>query len=183
MSTSVNEAAEQWTVDDWRGDTSVIDPTIRYDDVPVDVDEAVDVVGAAAADAESLGTVDAAGISARGLIISSAAAAAACVLLDLALTSGRLSFFFDLCFIVLCMVAAMSVPIADLFTAGVLPPLLFAGVIAVVTLVAPGAIEASNGIGRVFLTGLATHAFGLIAAYAVTLATIAIRIAASRSQP
>lgn len=115
------------------------------------------------------------GLSGRVVVGLSAAAAGMCVLLDLWLTHGRLTFFFDLCFVVVCLVAAMAVRLADLFTVGVLPPLLFAAVIATVSLVAPSAFERSSGVDRVFLTGLATHASGLVAAYAVTLLTVASR--------
>ena len=45
--------------------------------------------------------------------------------------------FFDLCFVVVCLVGAMAVRRHDLFTAGVLPPLVFAAVIAVVSVLAP----------------------------------------------
>ena len=123
-----------------------------------------------------------AGVTARGLVALSAAAAAGCVAADLWLTDGRLTFFFDLCFVVLCLIAAMSVRISDLFTAGVLPPLLFAGVIAAVSLAAPSAFTDTAGVGRVFLTGLAAHAFALVAAYAVALATVSARLAAAGAQ-
>lgn len=181
MSTSVNETTETWTVDDWPAETSV-------DDLPQqDLHGAATLTGATVY-SEPFDDVDdtpaehqAVGLSGRSLVVASATGAAGIVVLDLWLTSGGLTFFFDLCFVVLCLVAAMSVRASDLFTAGVLPPLLFAGVIAVVSLVSPGAFESGTGVDHVFLTGLATHAAGLVAAYAVTLATIAARTLATRA--
>ena len=120
------------------------------------------------------------GLAGPRLVVFSAVAAAACTALNLMLTSGSLTFFFDLCFVVVCLVSTMAVKRADMFTAGVLPPLLYAGVIAVLTIVAPEAFAAgSGGVSKVFLTGLADHAFGLVSGYAVALATVAARVAAT----
>ena len=102
------------------------------------------------------------GLSSRGVIVASSVAAAGCAGLNLLLTGGQITFFFDLCFVVICLVSAMAVRRADLFTAGVLPPLLFAGVIAVISLVAPHAFESGPGVNKVFLTGLANNAAGLV---------------------
>jgi hypothetical protein len=120
-----------------------------------------------------------AGLTTRGLVLTTAIAAGGCALLDLGLTAGRMTFFFDLCFVVICLVAAMAVRREDLFTAGVLPPLLFAGVIAVVAVVAPDAFEAGPGVSKVFLSGLASHAAGLVGGYAVALLAVAARMAGS----
>lgn len=187
MSTSVHEAAESWTAGDLV-DSSAL--TAEVAAVEVEGDPASPVDGASPVD-EGTPWVEMAtthrdlasrgdGLPSRGLVALSAAAAAACVVLDLWLTSGRLTFFFDLSFVVVCLVAAMSVRPSDLFTAGVLPPLLFAGVIAVVSLAAPAAFQPAVGVDKVFLTGLATHAFGLVAGYAVALLTLAARAAAPR---
>jgi hypothetical protein len=93
------------------------------------------------------------------------------------LTGGSLTFFFDLCFVVICLVSTMAVKRADLFTAGVLPPLLYAGVVAVLTVVAPSAFATGAGFSKVFLTGLADHAVGLVSGYAIALLTVATRVA------
>jgi hypothetical protein len=119
------------------------------------------------------------GMPARGIIMTSAAAALGCAGLDFALT-GRLSMFFDLCFIVVCLVGAMAVRRRDLFTTGVLAPLVFAGVIGVVAVLSPETFVAQGGISKVFLTGLADHAGALVAGYAVALATVAARVSARR---
>jgi hypothetical protein len=119
------------------------------------------------------------GLSGRALILTTALAAGGCALLDLALTDGRMTFFFDLCFVVICLVGTMAVRRQDLFTAGVLPPLVFAAVIAIVAFVAPQAFESAPGVNRVFLSGLAGHAGGLVGGYAVALLAVAARMAAS----
>jgi hypothetical protein len=120
-----------------------------------------------------------AGTPGRGVIVSAAMASAALAVLDLAMV-GRLSFFFDVSFVVICLVAAMAVRSSDLFTAAVLPPLAFAGVIAGVALLWPDAIIASSGLGQTFLTGLAAHAVGLIGGYAAALLTVGARVYARR---
>jgi hypothetical protein len=119
------------------------------------------------------------GLTGRGIIAAGAVAVAVSSVLDLALTGGQVTFFFDLCFVVICLLTAMAVRRSDLFTAGVLPPLMFAAVIAVLSVCAPGAFDSTPGLGKVFLTGLADHAAGLVGGYAVALATIAARVGAS----
>jgi hypothetical protein len=122
------------------------------------------------------------GMPARGVIVLSSATALGCAAVDFALT-GRLSIFFDLCFVTVCLVGAMAVRRRDLFTAGVLAPLVLAGVIAVIGFMSPQTFAATGGISRVFLSGLAQHAGALVAGYGVALATVAGRVSASRPAP
>lgn len=119
------------------------------------------------------------GLPGRGVVLATLLAVAAVVALDLALV-GALTFFFDLCFVVVCLVAAMSVRRQDLFTAAVLPPLVFAGAIAAVTVVFPEAILPAGAMGKVFMTGLAAHAEGLVGGYVVALLTVGARVYARR---
>jgi hypothetical protein len=119
-------------------------------------------------------------LSARVVVALAAGAVAGCLVLNLALTAGRLTFFFDLCFIVVCLLAAGAVRQSDLFVVGVLPPFLYAAAIAALTLGHPGAIPSSPGVDKVFLTGLAAHAAGLVFGYAVTLAVLGLRSVSSR---
>jgi hypothetical protein len=121
------------------------------------------------------------GMPARGVIVISAASTLGCAALDVALTGG-LSMFFDLCFVVICLVGAMAVRPRDLFTAGVLAPLVFGGTIAVVAALAPDLLAPQVGISQAFLTGLADHAGGLVAGYAVALVTVAGRVSARRQR-
>ena len=119
------------------------------------------------------------GMPGRGVVLTTAIGAAGCVSLDLFLTS-RVTIFFDLCFVVVCLVAAMGVRRHDLFTAGVLPPLLFAAVVAAIALTAPGGLGTAGGLSTVFLAGLAAHAEALVAGYSVALVTVAARVVGTR---
>jgi hypothetical protein len=119
------------------------------------------------------------GLPPRGVLLSTGAAAAGCAGLDFALTGG-VGFFFDLCLVVICLVAAMSAAPRALFTVGVLPPLTLAAVIAVVAAFAPHTI-ATGSFSAVFLTGLASHAVPLCASYAVALVVVTARGIAHRS--
>jgi len=119
------------------------------------------------------------GIPARGVVLVSALATVGCAGLNLALT-GRLTIFFDLCFVVVALTSAMSVLRRDLFTVGVLPPLLFAAVVGGVALTAPETFVATGTTSKAFLTGLAAHAVGLVAAYGVALAVVICRVIADK---
>jgi hypothetical protein len=120
------------------------------------------------------------GLPPRGVVLVTGLAAAGCAGLDFFLTGG-VGFFFDLCFVVVCLVAAMSAAPRALFTVGVMPPLAFASVIAVVAVVAPHTIAAGS-FSAVFLTGLAAHSVPLCAAYAVALVVACARGITHRSQ-
>lgn len=119
------------------------------------------------------------GIPGRGVVVLFIVAAAACTALDLLLTGG-LSVFFDQCFVVMSLAAAMSVRRIDVFVAGVLPPLVFALVISAVAIVAPASFGAVGGVAKLILVGLTVHATGLFAGYGVALLTVAARVASTR---
>ena len=120
------------------------------------------------------------GMPGRGVIVVTSVATAATALLDFALTGG-LSYFFDLTFVVICLVAAMAVRGHDLFTTGVLPPIAFGLTIAVIAVVAPATFASGAGVGQVFLTGLTAHAGALVFGYGTALLTVAARAAHHRS--
>lgn len=89
---------------------------------------------------------------------------------------GELSFFFDLCFIVLCLALALVVRPHDFFTVGVLPPLMMLAVLALLGAVAPATVaDAGDGLVQAVVSGLAHHSAALVAGYAVCLATLALR--------
>jgi hypothetical protein len=121
------------------------------------------------------------GIPGRGVCLLTIVAAGGCAVLDLALTRG-ITLFFDLCFVTICLVAAMSVRRRDLFTTGVMPPLVFAAVVGVIAALSPGTFVAFGGASKAFMTGLAQHAPGLVAGYAVALLTVGSRVSASRGR-
>ena len=120
------------------------------------------------------------GMPGRGVIVVTSVATAATAILDFALTGG-LSYFFDLTFVVICLVAAMAVRGHDLFTTGVLPPIAFGLTIAVIAVVAPATFASGAGVGQVFLTGLTAHAGALVFGYGTALLTVAARAAHHRS--
>ena len=119
------------------------------------------------------------GMPGRGVILVTGLVTAGVVGLDFALTGG-LSIFFDLCFVVVCLVAAMAVRRHDIFATGVLPPLVYAAAVGAVALIAPTAIIDSAGLSKTFMTGLAGHAATLVAGYGVVLLTVGGRVAATR---
>lgn len=119
------------------------------------------------------------GIPGRGVVLISALATVSCAGLNVALT-GRLTIFFDLCFVVVALTSAMSALRRDLFTVGVLPPLLFAAVVGAIALTAPETFVATGAMSKAFLTGLAAHAVGLVAAYGVALAVVICRVIADK---
>jgi hypothetical protein len=85
------------------------------------------------------------GMPGRGVIVVTSVATAATAVLDFALTGG-LSYFFDLTFVVICLVAAMAVRGHDLFTTGVLPPIAFGLTMAVIAVVAPATFATEVGV-------------------------------------
>jgi hypothetical protein len=102
---------------------------------------------------------------------------AAVVAFDLTLT-GRLSMFFDLCFVLVGLSAALLAHRRGLFAVGVLPPLLLGAVAAVLAAVAPAALTASHlAFVSTWLTGLAHHGAALLATHVVVLAIVGLRVA------
>ena len=89
---------------------------------------------------------------------------------------GHLRLFFDLCFVLICLGAALMVRPRDFFTVGVLPPLLMFGTMLVVALNGPKVIATPHdGVVQAVVTGLAHHSMGLFAGYAVCLVTLLAR--------
>jgi hypothetical protein len=102
---------------------------------------------------------------------------AAAVAFDMTLT-GRLSMFFDLCFVLVGLSAALLVRRQGLFAVGVLPPLLLGAVAAVLAVSAPGALTSSHlAFVSTWLTGLAHHSGALAATHVIVLAIVGLRAA------
>jgi hypothetical protein len=94
---------------------------------------------------------------------------------------GHLRLFFDLCFVVVCLAAAMLVRPRDFFTVGVLPPLLMLGTMVLVALNGPAVVATRHdGIVQAVVTGLAHHSAALFIGYAVCLVTLVLRQRAAR---
>ncbi len=111
----------------------------------------------------------------RQVVVLGIASALTIVAIDVLLV-GELSFFFDLCFIVLCLALALVVEPRDFYTVGVLPPLMMLAVFALLGAVAPAAIaDQEDGLVQAVASGLAHHSGALVAGYAVCLTTLALR--------
>ena len=95
--------------------------------------------------------------------------------LDLVLNS-RLTLLFDIGFVLLCLAAALSVRPRDFFHVGVLPPLLLLGLVTLVASIHRAWIaETGDGLIQAVVSGLAHLASGLLAAYLLALAVLAVR--------
>ncbi len=106
-----------------------------------------------------------------------AVATAAVVAFDLTLT-GRLSMFFDLCFVLVGLSAALLARRQGLFAVGVLPPLLLGVVVAVLAMTAPAALTSSHlAFVSTWLTGLAHHGGALAATHVIVLTIVGLRAA------
>ena len=102
-------------------------------------------------------------------------AALVVVALDLAIYH-RLTPLFDVGFVIVCVGAALAVHPRDFFHVGVLPPLLLLGLISLVAIVHAGWVaQAGDGFVQAVISGLAHRASGLLAAYLLALAVLAIR--------
>ena len=116
------------------------------------------------------------GIPGRGIILLGHIAAFAVAAVDIAL-NHELTLFFSLGFVLIGLLCALSVRRSDLFTAGVLPPLLLAAVVGFFAVAMPSAVGAPSGaISHAWVAGLAHNAGGLVSAHAAALLMIALRL-------
>jgi hypothetical protein len=94
---------------------------------------------------------------------------------------GRVSMFFDLCFVLLCLGLALLVRPRDFFTVGVLPPLIMVVGFAILAIDRPGAIASPrDGLVQAVISGLAHHSVALVCGYALCLVTLLARQRAAR---
>jgi hypothetical protein len=111
----------------------------------------------------------------RQVVALGVAVALTVVIVDLALV-GRVSLFFDLCFIVLCIGLALTVRPTDFFMVGVLPPLIMVGVFALLGLTRPAVIaHPQDGAVQAVVSGLSHHSGALVLGYALCLTTLWMR--------
>jgi hypothetical protein len=107
---------------------------------------------------------------------------AAVVAFDVALTA-RLSMFFDLCFVLVGLWAALVVRRQGLYAVGVLPPLLLGAVVAFLAVTMPSTLTASHlAFVSTWLTGLAHHGIALGATHVVVLAIVGLRAGEARGR-
>ncbi|WP_372728340.1 DUF6542 domain-containing protein [Nocardioides sp.] len=111
----------------------------------------------------------------RQVVALGLALALSVLVLDLALV-GRVSLFFDLSFIALCLALALAVRPTDFFVVGVLPPLLMVAVFTLVAIASPGLIaHPEDGVVQAVISGLSRHSGALVAGYALCLGCLAVR--------
>ena len=118
-----------------------------------------------------------------GRLVTSAAALVVVlvVLTDLA-AFDDLTLLFDVAFVLVCLAAALAVRPRDFFVVGVYPPLLMAGTVAVLALLARDTVaDASDGFLQSVVSGLAHHSGFLVLGYALTLGVLALRQVARRN--
>jgi hypothetical protein len=90
---------------------------------------------------------------------------------------GRLTLFFDLCYIVLCLGLAALVRRRDFYMVALLPPLLMTVVFGFVALVARDAIaHPRDSVLQAVVSGVATHGVALFLGYALCLGWLAWRL-------
>ena len=98
------------------------------------------------------------------------------VALDVIL-SGRLTLFFDLCFVALCLGLAALVRRGDFFAVGLLPPALMVVVFCFLALVARDTIaDPRDNLPQAVITGVAHHSAALAVGYALCLGCLVWRI-------
>lgn len=98
------------------------------------------------------------------------------------LVTDDLTVAFDALFVLICAGAALAVRPRDFFVVGVLPPLLMAGTVLVLALVARGAVaDPRDGVVQATVSGLAHHAGALVLGYALALVVLALRQVALRN--
>ncbi|GAA2142220.1 hypothetical protein GCM10009844_13150 [Nocardioides koreensis] len=111
----------------------------------------------------------------RQVVALGAALALTAVVIDVAVV-GRISLFFDLCFITLCVALALAVRPTDFFTVGVLPPLIMVGVFTLLGFVRPGVIaDPRDGVIQAVVSGLSHHSLALVVGYLLCLGCLAMR--------
>lgn len=111
----------------------------------------------------------------RQVVALGMALALTTVVVDLAVV-GRVSVFFDLCFVATCVAIALAVRPTDFFTVGVLPPLIMVAVFILLGITRPGVIaHPDDGVVQAVVSGLSRHSTALVIGYALCLACLAIR--------
>jgi hypothetical protein len=111
----------------------------------------------------------------RQVVALGAALALTAVVIDMAVV-GRISLFFDLCFVTVCVALALTVRPTDFFTVGVLPPLMMVGVFTLLGLTRPEAIaDRGDGLVQAVVSGLSHHSAALVTGYVLCLVCLFVR--------
>lgn len=111
----------------------------------------------------------------RQVVALGVALALTIVVVDMVLV-GRVSLFFDLAFVAICLALALAVRPTDFFVVGVLPPLIMVGVFVLLGATHPGAIaDPTDGVVQAVVSGLSHHSGALVAGYVLCLGVLAVR--------
>jgi len=111
----------------------------------------------------------------RAVVALGVAVALTVIVVNVAMV-GRVSLFFDLWFVLLCLGLALLVRPRDFFTVGVLPPLIMVVGFAILAIDRPGAIASPrDGLVQAVVSGLAHHSVALVCGYALCLVTLLAR--------
>jgi hypothetical protein len=111
----------------------------------------------------------------RQVVALGFALALSAALLDLTL-GGDITWVFDVVFVLTCGALAVLVRPRDLFTVGVLPPLLMLAVFVLVALADTDALaHRDDSVAQAVVSGLAHHSLALCLGYGLTLALLAQR--------
>jgi hypothetical protein len=111
----------------------------------------------------------------RAVVALGVAATLTAVTIDVVLV-GRLTMFFDLAFVALCLALATLVRRADFWTVGLLPPLLMLAVFAFLAVVARETIaDPRDNTVQAVVSGVAHHSAALLAGYALCLGCLGWR--------
>jgi hypothetical protein len=98
------------------------------------------------------------------------------------LLADGLTLVYDASFVLTCVGAALAVRPRDFFVVGVLPPLLMAGTMLALAVVARSTIaDPGDGIVQATVSGLAHHAGTLVLGYGLALLVLALRQVAARN--
>ncbi|MGN6574852.1 MAG: DUF6542 domain-containing protein [Nocardioides sp.] len=116
------------------------------------------------------------------LVAHAAAVVALVVVVGHLLLADGLTLAYDAVFVLSCVGAALAVRPRDFFVVGVLPPLLMAGTMLVLAIVARSTIaDKGDGIVQATVSGLAHHAGSLVLGYGLALVVLALRQVAARN--
>ncbi|MFC6152648.1 DUF6542 domain-containing protein [Nocardioides yefusunii] len=86
------------------------------------------------------------------------------------MAGGTLTWFFDLCFVWICLALALRARHGAFYPAAAMPPVLMFAMLLLVAITDPGIIaDPEDGVAQAFVSGLAHHAVGFAAGFALTL--------------
>lgn len=95
------------------------------------------------------------------------------------LLAGRLTMFFDLAFVAVCLGLAALVRRQDFWTVGLLPPLLMLAVFTLLALLARDAVaDPRDNVVQAVVSGVAHHGVALFAGYVLCLGCLGWRMRA-----